>query len=235
MVMADATVLVVDDEPELLEIFSIWLKRHAATVLKASNGAEALKVLASQKVNAVVSDIRMPVMDGVALVRSLRDLNLSVHAVIFVSGFGDVSLRDLYSLGVAALIAKPLGRHQLVDTLADSLREPAERWLKPMAEPVQQELTLDFPSLEEALHSRAFELGRGGCRVRVPSAILERTLGFHLCFTQDNLTLEGQGVVRWFDPQTSHAGVEFLYLDPSSRGWVIDHIHSQAAFSYIPA
>jgi len=76
---SEVTILVVDDEPELLEIFAIWMRREGYHVLTAANGAEALKILTSTNVDALISDIRMPVMDGLTLVRRIYDLKLHLR------------------------------------------------------------------------------------------------------------------------------------------------------------
>jgi CheY-like chemotaxis protein len=235
MTIAEATVLVVDDEPELLEIFSIWIKRYGASVLKASNGAEALKILSTRSVNAIVSDIRMPIMDGVTLIRSLHDLHLEIPTVIFVSGFGDVDPRVLYSLGVEAMLPKPLARARLLRTLESSLRGREERWLDPLPDPADESISADFPSLEEAVAAHNFLLGRGGCCVHCVKVIPDCTVDLHLSFTSEALALEGQGIVRWYDTASQHAGVEFAYLAPSSRGWVLDRINSPAIQCFIPS
>src|ERR1700735_825013 len=100
------TVLVVDDEPELREIFALWLNREGYTILTAANGSEALQMLTTQTVDALISDIRMPIMDGIALVRRVFEMKLMLPSIIFVSGFGDVSVREMYALGVEAVSAR---------------------------------------------------------------------------------------------------------------------------------
>src|ERR1035438_4781454 len=73
MRLEEATILVVDDEPDLREVFSAWLQQAGCLVFTAANGAEALEVLDAQKIDALVSDIRMPVMDGIALVQAIYE------------------------------------------------------------------------------------------------------------------------------------------------------------------
>ena len=71
MELRNATVLVVDDESMLLDIFREWLEEEHCNVLTASDGAAALQILRDQHVDVVVSDVRMPVMDGILLLKSL--------------------------------------------------------------------------------------------------------------------------------------------------------------------
>jgi CheY-like chemotaxis protein len=71
MGLKHATVLIVDDEPMLLEIFSEWLQDENCGVLTAGDGAAALQILLSHDVDVIVSDIRMPVMDAILLLKNL--------------------------------------------------------------------------------------------------------------------------------------------------------------------
>ena len=71
MELKDARVLLVDDEPMLLDIFREWLEEETCQVMTARDGAAALQILRNHHVDVLVSDIRMPVMDGILLVKNL--------------------------------------------------------------------------------------------------------------------------------------------------------------------
>ena len=77
MELKDITVLVVDDEPMLLNIFSEWLQEENWRVLTAPDGAAALQVLLRDRVDVIVSDVRMPIMDGVVLAKKLTASSLT--------------------------------------------------------------------------------------------------------------------------------------------------------------
>jgi len=230
-----ATVLVVDDEPELREIFALWLNREGYEVVTAANGAEALKQLTAAGIDALISDIRMPIMDGVALVRRIYELDLVLPSIIFVSGFGDVSVREMYSLGVEAMITKPLVRKDLLHALSSSLRERDELWRTPEERPAADNVTVTYQRLEDAIAHCEFGIGRGGVCVRSSRAFLADTLvDLAIEFVQDGLTLKGQGYVRWSSPRDQRIGVEFLYLDPSCRDWVIPRMGEKSFGPFIP-
>ena len=63
------TALVVDDEANLRKVLSAMLRRDGFDVLTASDGAEALELLSKQSVDVVLSDIRMPNLDGMSLLK----------------------------------------------------------------------------------------------------------------------------------------------------------------------
>jgi CheY-like chemotaxis protein len=127
MKLNEATVLVVDDELELLDIFSVWLERSGCRVFTAANGAEALKVLEAETVDALISDLQMPGMDGVTLVRRIHERGLAIPSILFVSGLGDVNRREMDALGVVGLIEKPLRRLDMLGALERGLLEREAR------------------------------------------------------------------------------------------------------------
>jgi two-component system alkaline phosphatase synthesis response regulator PhoP len=71
--MDDFKILVVDDEPDILEILSYNLKKEGFIVTTANNGEEGLKRAEKDKPNLIILDIMMPQMDGVEVCRRLRD------------------------------------------------------------------------------------------------------------------------------------------------------------------
>jgi CheY-like chemotaxis protein len=118
MNLTEANILVVDDEPILLEIFSKWLLTVGCRkVFSAADGEAALALLQLEPIDLLLTDIRMPVMDGVTLVRRLAASGSTLPSIVFVSGFGDVDEREMYALGVEAFIAKPFHRNELLSVL----------------------------------------------------------------------------------------------------------------------
>jgi CheY-like chemotaxis protein len=230
-----ASILVVDDELELLEIFSAWLGRYGFRVFTAPNGAEALKVLRTQKMDVLLSDIRMPVMDGVTLVRTLNQMETPPPKIIFVTGYGNISRREIFAMGVEALLDKPLSRPILLDTLDRCLMDSADKWLTPSPEPAAQRAMLEMEGLEEATAASAFTLGRGGCCVACQLPLKEGvSIDLSVRFAREGLSLEAQGTVVWVDAEQKKAGVAFDFLQPQCRPWVLARINSEDPRSFVP-
>jgi CheY-like chemotaxis protein len=100
-------ILIVEDEEDLVEILSDIVGRVSDTVYTARNGKEALEVLASHQVHAVLSDIMMPVMNGLELLRTVRQGGSDVPFV-FLTAFGDKhNLLEALRLGALDFIEKP--------------------------------------------------------------------------------------------------------------------------------
>jgi two-component system response regulator (stage 0 sporulation protein F) len=99
--------LIVDDETPVLEVLSEYFGGQGYDVETASNGTEALDAVRRRRPDVVLLDIRMPGMDGVELLRRLRDLDAGL-AVIMVTANEDVALaRETLKLGAFDYVAKP--------------------------------------------------------------------------------------------------------------------------------
>jgi CheY-like chemotaxis protein len=240
MQLTDATVLVVDDEEAICEIMAAWLARHVRRVLSADNGQEALKLLTENHVDVIVSDVRMPVMDGMALVLAVAANVAERPRVIFVTGFSDLQPRDAYALGVEAIIEKPLERHHLLDAVKRSLTGRDELWSKP-AEPLPDDVLAaspvclaKFTGLADALRDGQIAFGRGGFCLKTPHKFREGPVQFRLEFQADQKIVSGLGMVRWTSLPENLFGIEVLCLDDQCRGWIADLAESKKLESYIP-
>jgi two-component system response regulator FlrC len=113
--------LVVDDEPTVRKLLADALQRAGLEVITAGDGEEALAAFAEARPPLVMTDLRMPGMDGRALVRAVRALAPET-AVIVVTGFAD-DAKDIVEPGVQVL-AKPFTFAELRATLGRVLRRP---------------------------------------------------------------------------------------------------------------
>jgi len=118
-------VLVVDDEPMVRRSLALALERAGATVMTAADGQEALACLREHKTAAVFSDVRMPGMDGWALLRSVKRLDASTP-VVLITGFGseEVAARA-EEAGAAGVLEKPVDMGDLQQLLRSLLATPA--------------------------------------------------------------------------------------------------------------
>src|SRR5687768_10259290 len=80
------SVLVVDDEPDLIAAYVRALTAAGFTVDKASNGKTAIERVASTRFDAIVSDISMPELDGIGLLRAVRETDWDVPVVLVTGG-----------------------------------------------------------------------------------------------------------------------------------------------------
>ncbi len=110
-------VLVVEDQYLILQTIVAQLRRLGLQVLTARHGGEAWEILQREKVDLLITDLSMPVVNGLELAQRLRENNLSVP-IILMTGWGDfVPYQDLQSLNIHAVLPKPISLHQWRDTL----------------------------------------------------------------------------------------------------------------------
>ncbi|MEM8935769.1 MAG: response regulator [Pseudomonadota bacterium] len=104
------TVLVVDDDPVMVELAEAHLRAAGYDVALAANGQEALKTLRDKPVSLVISDLSMPVMDGFALTQNIRaDARLSDTPVIVITGSDHQDAVDqAFAAGATSFLAKPM-------------------------------------------------------------------------------------------------------------------------------
>ncbi len=113
-------VLVVDDEPALVERHARLLKRVSSIVVTAENGREALAKIESEPFDVVVSDIQMPDMNGTELLRAVRERDLDLP-VIFVTGDPTVATAaTAVELGAFRYLSKPIDGETLRRAVIDA-------------------------------------------------------------------------------------------------------------------
>ncbi len=108
------TILVVDDEPNYLIVLSELLREEGYEVLTAPNGEEALKTVRDTDLDLVITDMRMPGMDGIELLKSIKVMNPDMP-VIMVTAFGEVE-KAVAAMQAGALnyLTKPFNNDELV-------------------------------------------------------------------------------------------------------------------------
>ena len=105
--MTSRRVLVVDDETKMRRVLEIMLGRMGHEVMSASNGLEALQILKSATANLVISDLRMPDMNGTELLKALREQGNEVP-VIIMTAYGTIeSAVEAMKLGACDYILRP--------------------------------------------------------------------------------------------------------------------------------
>ena len=109
-------VLVIDDEKELLELISFYLKMNKYDVLSASNAEDAL-ALVSDEVKLIVSDICMPKVNGLELYKKITDKLGYAPKVLFLSGFSDEAEEKVAALGIPdiPILSKPIDFNKLIN------------------------------------------------------------------------------------------------------------------------
>jgi len=117
--------LIVEDEEEVRAIVKGFIQSSTLNVeiLEATNGHEALELAHDPTISVVLSDVRMPEMDGLQFARELKNVRPEVQ-VIFLSGFADEDLTlQMLKLGAIDLLEKPASREEIVASVRSALQK----------------------------------------------------------------------------------------------------------------
>jgi PAS domain S-box-containing protein len=120
---AGETVFIVDDEPDVISGMRQLLERHNYRVLTACNGEEALAQARRQspRIDVMVTDIMMPAMDGVALIRAMQaerpGLKIIASSGLGTDMGGSLRSQELKTLGVVSFLPKPYSSEKLLEAL----------------------------------------------------------------------------------------------------------------------
>jgi len=101
------TILVVDDQKEICDIFQDALTQEGYEVLTATNGAEAVSLGEQNRPDLAILDIKMPEMDGIEVLQKLREVRGDVE-VIMLTGYGTLmTAKEAMRLGAYDYLTKP--------------------------------------------------------------------------------------------------------------------------------
>lgn len=115
--LKDITILCVEDEDGIREFVVNTLKYYFKEVYEAKNGEEAFEMYEDYKPKIVLSDIQMPNMDGIGLVKKIRKNDSSTMIIMLTAYSNEEYLMDLINLNVDHFILKPLNSKKLNEAL----------------------------------------------------------------------------------------------------------------------
>ncbi|MBL7176555.1 MAG: response regulator [Desulfobacteraceae bacterium] len=116
-------ILVIDDERATLSMFRLFLGAYGYEVLTAENGAAGIEVLRKERPSIVITDIKMPGMDGIEVLQQIKEVDPETE-VIVITGHGDMDLAiEALDLNATDFINKPIQK----EALDVALRRAEER------------------------------------------------------------------------------------------------------------
>ncbi|MDK2792774.1 MAG: two-component system, response regulator, stage 0 sporulation protein [Deferribacteres bacterium] len=119
---SDIRILVVDDEEHTRLGYAEVLKLDDYNVDVAENGLEGLKLAKANKYDVIVTDLRMPEMDGATFIENLRKFNKEVRVVV-ITAFGSFkSYKQMTNLGAVEYINKPVRAKDLKEAVQKVLK-----------------------------------------------------------------------------------------------------------------
>ncbi len=237
------TVLVIDDEPGILDLLSHDLRREGFEVATATNGQEGLERVEAGAVDLVISDIRMSVMGGLELLKELRTrFRGPSPAIILISGHLGVGPEVALSMGAQALFTKPFGRTELLEKVRDLLLPAKVRWRAQASAPFDLSLEIEIKNCDLTAMEGKLVFGWGGMFLHTPEVAPEagQVVRFEIKVLRPReILLKGFGKVVWrrdraVEDLLTGIGVEFTSFEPEFLEDAISWVESCAPSAYIP-
>ncbi|MXP49967.1 two-component system response regulator GlrR [Pantoea sp. Eser] len=132
MVKQAARLLLVDDDPSLLKLLGMRLSSEGYQVTTAASGPEALRLLQKEKIDLVISDLRMDEMDGLALFGEIQKRHMGLPVIILTAHGSIPDAVSATQQGVFSFLTKPVDRDALYKAIDEALAQQApisdDRW-----------------------------------------------------------------------------------------------------------
>lgn len=115
------TILIADDESEILEALELYLENDGFSVIKAANGLEALNAIKQEKIDMAIIDIMMPEIDGLRLLKKIREQSNIPVIILSAKGCDNDKILGL-GLGADDYVSKPFNPLEIVARVNAQLR-----------------------------------------------------------------------------------------------------------------
>jgi CheY-like chemotaxis protein len=119
--MANLRIMMVDDEPDFLELMTLRISSWGYDVIKASGGREAISLLKSRQPDILILDQMMPEMNGIATLKEIRKTNKKIPVIMFTAYPNPEAMGDIKKLGIHAFIPKLSAYSEVVPTLKSAI------------------------------------------------------------------------------------------------------------------
>lgn len=164
-------ILCVDDEPSILSALRRLFRAHGLTVVAAESGQAGLDLLETEPIDLVISDMRMPHMDGVVFLEHVRQRKPDILRLL-LTGYADIaSITGAINRGeIYRYIAKPWDDTDIILTVQDALERSAllqeKKRLEALVTAQNEELKIVNASLEVKVQARTAELRQANDRLK---------------------------------------------------------------------
>lgn len=115
--------LIVDDEPDIREVFALTFELDGYNAYTAANAEEAIEIVKRTRINFIISDVYMPQSDGFELLSKLKEYAPEAPAVVLFSGFTNVSREEALRKGAVELLSKPPNLDELIHLIEEYTKD----------------------------------------------------------------------------------------------------------------
>jgi len=124
-----ANLLIVDDELSMRQFLTHLFQRDGHAIRVAENGRKAMDMLRQQPADIIISDVKMPDMGGIELLRAARELNPNVEVIMMTAFANEATAHEAFLLGAFDFVHKPFDNELLKEKVAravDKIARAAE-------------------------------------------------------------------------------------------------------------
>lgn len=122
MAEARGTILVVDDEIDVLEMIELGLRSAGYQMLTADSGERAIEIFGQHRPDLVICDLKMPKMNGITTIARLREQDPELPVVVLTGYLGPQTMEECAQLGGVELLRKPFLFRELSKAVKVALR-----------------------------------------------------------------------------------------------------------------
>jgi len=122
MIVTAPSILITDDDRGFRETVRGMLEPRGFRTVTASSGEEALKIVSLEPVHLLLLDMHMPRLTGIETVHRIRQLNSRLPCVLLSAALDEMIIRQAQLADVFAILAKPVSRHDITNTVDEALR-----------------------------------------------------------------------------------------------------------------
>lgn len=218
--MANSKILIVDDEPSIVEVVTLYLRRAGYDVASANDGTTALRLLTVERPDLVILDLMLPGVDGLEITRRLRAEG-DTPIIMLTARRAETDRIIGLEMGADDYVLKPFSPQELVSRVRAVLRRAQNS--KPSA-PAQP---LRFPGIEIDPATRLLTVGGQEIVLTAKEFELLYVLASHprQVFNRDQLLDRVWGETEYLDPSTVTVHVrrlrEKVEQDPANPRYIV--------------
>lgn len=231
-------ILIVDDESDVCHSIASYFEIFGYETHTCYSGTEALELVNREKFHLVITDLRMPSVSGIEVLKAIKTKDRHYPKVYAISGYTDFSLEEIYSQGADGFLAKPFDSRGMLEAIRKATLPLGEIWKRrPSVEPNHEVM------VQGHLSNNQIVLGRGGFAVGHDPSPWEvgDLIRLQIQIMEPSIpNLRGAGTVRW---KRNHpriegqemSGIEIVYLEDTCRDHFAKWLSQSDELSFIPS
>lgn len=217
--MSTFNLLIVDDAPHMREVVKFTLEELNGNIFQAENGKEGYDILCKNNIDLVITDLHMPIMSGMELLRKIREMEKQQPSVFILSAYCEVSMDEIFDRGAERIFAKPFSPLDLFNECKAVLEKEEFKFKTPKQNTLFQVEYKNLSTSDKHKEEGHVVLGRNG--VFIPSHVPLKfkrgsLLDFKLRFKDTSHPMEFTGCVEWVrnsDKEDLHPGMGIRFVD----------------------